>query len=349
MADVNARIEATKTEIANLKAEIEKTQAAKKDKTLGTAASGVSVGTVRTPPQIKCRRTLKGHFGKVTALHWGGNSKDLVSASQDGKLIIWNAVTTSKKQIINLKSNYVLTVGIEQERGKMVACGGLDNLCTVYNISQPENAIEMASHEGFLSCCRFTSEQHILTASGDSTAIRWDVPSGRVLDTFSEHTADVMTLEISPSNPNLFVTGSVDKTCKIWDVRDPSKSVHTLFGHTGDVNSVDFMTSDDKVFATASDDGTCRIFDTRAYNEVNQFGTLQEGEGFTSCSLTPSGRVLFAGHCDSAVVAYDVLAEPTDPAYVLQDHESHVTSVGVNGNGDALCTSSWDATLKIWA
>lgn len=34
-----------------------------------------------------------------------------------------------------------------------------------------------------------------------------------------------------------FVTGSVDRTCKLWDVRS-EKAKQTFFGHEADVNSV---------------------------------------------------------------------------------------------------------------
>ena len=34
-----------------------------------------------------------------------------------------------------------------------------------------------------------------------------------------------------------YVTGSVDKTCKLWDIRD-EKAKQTFFGHDADVNSV---------------------------------------------------------------------------------------------------------------
>ena len=47
-------------------------------------------------PNLKIRRQLKGHFGKVYAMHWAGNGTDLVSASQDGKLIVWNGMTNMK-------------------------------------------------------------------------------------------------------------------------------------------------------------------------------------------------------------------------------------------------------------
>lgn len=34
-----------------------------------------------------------------------------------------------------------------------------------------------------------------------------------------------------------YVTGSVDRTCKLWDVRE-DKAKQTFFGHEADVNSV---------------------------------------------------------------------------------------------------------------
>lgn len=34
-----------------------------------------------------------------------------------------------------------------------------------------------------------------------------------------------------------YITGSVDRTCKLWDVRD-EKAKQTFFGHDADVNSV---------------------------------------------------------------------------------------------------------------
>lgn len=41
------------------------------------------------------------------------------------------------------------------------------------------------------------------------------------------HVADMKT----------YVTGSVDRTCKLWDVR-AEKAKQTFFGHEADVNSV---------------------------------------------------------------------------------------------------------------
>lgn len=45
-------------------------------------------GVPKVTVGLKQRRILKGHFGKIYALNWSSDSRHLVSASQDGKLIV---------------------------------------------------------------------------------------------------------------------------------------------------------------------------------------------------------------------------------------------------------------------
>ena len=350
---------------SRLETEIETTLSEKND---GTISSAVGTSApIRAPPQTKARRVLKGHFGKITAIHWGGDSRSLVSASQDGNLLLWNAITSNKLKSISLKSSYVMSVGLEQTKGNMIACGGLDNLCTIYRLSQgsmngsgsdgPTHAAhEMASHDGFISCCRFLSQQHIVTSSGDSTCIRWDIPSGRVLESFKEHKETTMFLSLKPNDPNVFASCSVDKTVKIWDIRTPDKSTMTFSGHLGDVNGVDFMKSDGYAFATCSNDETVRLWDMRSYQEVARFGTATEPDafdptpGFTSVALSKSGRLIFCAHANSNVMAYDILAgdRTSDPSFTLnRAHDSYISCLGVSPDGAALCTGSWDNNVKV--
>lgn len=352
MIDLTARIESAKGEVEDLKSQVDAIRADKKDKTMATVAlSEGSLKDIRKPPALKLRRQLKGHFGKIYAMHWAGDSETMISASQDGKLIVWNAFTTNKLCSVPLRSAWVMTCAFEQSKGNLVACGGLDNLCSIYNISQPQQSRatkELAAHDGYLSCCRFTDEGHILTSSGDSTCIHWDVENGEVLQTFSHHKGDVMTLSICPSSSNIFVSGSVDSTARIWDVRS-GKNVQTHVGHTSDINSVDFF-PDGYAFGTGSDDSTCRLFDMRCYGEVNKFRTDSMICGITSVSFSKSGRILFAGYDDFNTYAWDILNNGDKIAFQLpQPHDDRVSCLGVSPKGDALCTGSWDTLLKVWA
>lgn len=48
----------------------------------------------------------------------------------------------------------------------------------------------------------------ILTASGDGTCALWDVESGQLLQSFHGHGADVLCLDLAPSETgNTFVSG----------------------------------------------------------------------------------------------------------------------------------------------
>ena len=233
------------------------------------AASTGPLREIRKP--IKIRRTLKGHFGKVYAMHWAGDSQTIVSASQDGKLIIWNANTTNKVSAIPLRSSWVMTCAFEQSKGNLIACGGLDNVCSIYNIQQQSTngraSKELVAHDGYLSCCRFVDEGHVVTSSGDSSCIYWDVTSGDVLKTFTDHSGDVMSLAISPENSNIFVSGSVDRTAKIWDIRI-GRCVQTHKGHEEDINSVAFF-PDGYAFGSGSDDSLSDLMGFKFLRQVD--------------------------------------------------------------------------------
>jgi len=342
------RIAAAETEVANLKEQIAKIRAEKKDTSMGGVSSKE---TLRELKKLRARRTLKGHFGKVYAMHWAGDSESLVSASQDGKLIVWNGYSMNKTTAIPLRSSWVMTCAFEQSQGNLIACGGLDNVCSIYNVQQQSSnaraAKELVSHDGYLSCCRFVDAGHILTSSGDSSCIYWDVDTGDVLKTFTDHTGDVMSLATNPENSSLFVSGSVDTTAKIWDLR-LGKCVQTHTGHDQDINAVAFF-PDGFALGTGSDDSSCRLFDMRSYGEVNKFQSDKITCGITSVAFSKSGRLMFGGYDDFNVYAWDTMADGKGPMALPTPHENRVSCLGVNAKGDALCTGSWDTNLKIWA
>lgn len=301
---------------------------------------------------LKRRRILKGHFGKVYALQWSDeDSKHLVSAAQDGKLIVWNGYTTNKELAINLPSGYVMTCAYSPA-GKMVACGGLDNLCTVFRIPAESGTVFDASrshavlqqHEGYLACCRFVDEQQMLTASGDSTCILWDI-EGRVPKMiFNDHTGDVMTISVSPSG--WFISGACDSTSKLWDFRQ-ERCAQTFSGHSADINAVD-CGPDGYTFATGSDDNSCRLFDVRACRQLNKYVHEDLMCPITSVSFSRSGKMLFAGYDNFNCAGWDA-QWATLSDRLANGHDNRVSCVGVNKAGNALATGSWDTLLQIWA
>jgi guanine nucleotide-binding protein G(I)/G(S)/G(T) subunit beta-1 len=88
-------IEQLRQEAEALKNQIRDARKAACDTTLLQSAQSLEpVGRI----QMRARRTLRGHLAKIYAMHWGtdSSSRNLVSASQDGKLIVWDSYTTNK-------------------------------------------------------------------------------------------------------------------------------------------------------------------------------------------------------------------------------------------------------------
>jgi len=317
-------------------------------------------------PEIGEQRLLRGHFGKIYSVHWGGNSAEnqLVSASQDGKLIVWNANSTNKVLAIPLKSSWVMSCAFEQEYSTLVASGGLDNICSIHRTNNTDAGIasrptsELQGHDGYISCCRFINSKQVITSSGDGTCIQWDIDNRKKLKTFSGHEKDVMSLSPSPTDPNVFVSGSVDHKAMLWDIRSDCAQI-TFEGHESDINTVSYF-PDGKAFGSGSDDGSCRLFDIRCFQQLNSFMDGNILCGVTSVAFSYSGALLFGGYDDHKARVWHTVAGPSGQTPPLQSlkntksntrtsHTNRVSCLGSQCHGMALATGSWDTFIKVWA
>ncbi|KAJ6654917.1 hypothetical protein lerEdw1_006388 [Lerista edwardsae] len=327
-----SELEQLRQEAEQLRNQIRDARKACGDSTLTQITAGLDpVGRI----QMRTRRTLRGHLAKIYAMHWGTDSRLLVSASQDGKLIIWDSYTTNKVHAIPLRSSWVMTCAYAPSRN-YVACGGArQHLLHL----QPQHA----GGERYLSCCRFLNDSQIITSSGDTTCALWDIETGQQTTTFTGHSGDVMSLSLSP-DMRTFVSGACDASIKLWDVRD-SMCRQTFTGHESDINAVCFFPNGN-AFTTGSDDATCRLFDLRADQELMMYSHDNIICGITSVAFSRSGRLLLAGYDDFNCNIWDSMKG--DRAGVLAGHDNRVSCLGVTDDGMAVATGSWDSFLKVW-
>lgn len=312
---------------------------------------------------MRVRRTLKGHSNKIYSTQWSLDGKSLVSASQDGKLLVWDPHTAGKEYAITLRSAWVMTCAYSPRR-TMVAAGGLDNLGNIYDLQKVDAIMansrdglpeikphrELVGHIGFISGIKFLSEQEILTCSGDTNCILWDIERAVPKETFKGHTADVMNISLladrtNPGSATSFVSVGCDATARIWDLRS-GQCTRIYVGHESDINAVDAFPSG-IAFATGSDDKTCRMYDLRADRELVRFQDDQVDSCVTSISFSKSGRGIFVAYDDTNVLVWDVLK--ADRSGILAGHDERVSSLAVSPDGYALATASWDTLIKIWA
>ena len=94
-----------------------------------------------------------------------------------------------------------------------------------------------------------------------------------------------------------FATGNQDKTCRVWDIRNLSKSVAVLGGNIGAIRSIRY-TSDGKFLAMAEPADFIHIFDVDSgYSSKQELDFFGEIAGI---SFSPDTESLFVGVHDRA-------------------------------------------------
>lgn len=332
-------------ELLNLKIALSNAQKAVADTTFYKMTVNVpELGRVK----FKLRKHLRGHLAKVTSLQWASDNQLLLSASQDGKLIIWDTFTRKKVYMIVLKTTWVIGSAISPSMN-FVASGGLDNLISLFAIKSRESNVklvrEMNGHNGYISSLRFVNDQHLLSCSGDKSCALWDVEKGQIITKYCGHANDVSSITLSKQMPNTFVSASLDQTCRVWDIRC-SDGMQYFEGHEQDVNDVDFFPVNSYAFASCSDDGSCRLWDLRADQPIGVYIDDYISCGSSSVAMSKSGRLLLAGYDDFNCHVWDTLRE--ERVGIMSAHENRVSSVTISDSGIGVATGSWDCNCIIW-
>jgi len=139
---------------------------------------------------------------------------------------------------------------------------------------------------------------------GKLAVIVGDNPDGLLVDANSGKTVHDLRGHLDYSfasawNPDgrTFATGNQDKTCRVWDIRNLSKSVAVLGGNIGAIRSIRY-TSDGKFLAMAEPADFIHIFDVDSgYSRKQELDFFGEIAGI---SFSPDTESLFVGVHDRA-------------------------------------------------
>jgi len=331
-----------KKSLNKIREQIKNSSLSKSDKSLGEYAkeNDVSYG----PIELKLRRTLKGHTAKVYEFDFCKSiPRNIVSASQDGKLIVWNFLSAHKLYVILLKSTWVLTCAYAPG-GNNVSCGGLDNIIYTYKLGDeevPDNPEELKGHEQCILRLKYLDDDRILSTSGDGTIKLWDVGSNTNSSTFYGHANDVLCIDVSTEN-NTFITGGIDKQAMLWDVRTDKPSL-SFSGNVSDVNSIKYFPNQN-AFATGDENGHVILYDIRGDRELMKYSHEQDTK-VNGVTFSNSGKYMFTA-TDHNLNIWNTVEGELMKSY---PQDGVVSAVGVNPTGEAVVISTWTNNLRFYA
>jgi sugar lactone lactonase YvrE len=152
----------------------------------------------------------------------------------------------------------------------------------------------------------------------------WDLASGAYREC-TGHSSGVTSLAFSPDG-NFFISGSWNKTIKIWDA-ETGQEVKTLTGHTGNVHSVSYS-PDGRQIVSCSNDKTIKFWDAESGNAVRSVSA-----NCTIVAYCPDGRKIAAVE-RTRIYIFDT--QNGQKLFTLTGHRAVIQTIAFSPDGSRL-------------
>ncbi|KAI0434678.1 WD40-repeat-containing domain protein [Xylaria sp. FL1042] len=220
--------------------------------------------------------------------------------------------------------------------GTYVLAGSSDRSIRLYN---PQPSTTSHPHPSSSSSSSHLSKKGVVNPAAE-------IPQGRLIQTYSAHGYEVLSLSVSSDNAR-FASAGGDRSVFLWDVA----SAQTLRrfggggtqGHSARVNSVCFAGEGDSLLVSGGLDTSVRIWDVRsgAPKPVQVLGEAKDA--VTAVAAAPHGPEIVAGSVDGRVRTYDVrrgrcVTDVVGPS---------VTSLCLTRDGKAVLVGALDSKLRL--
>ncbi|GMI55829.1 hypothetical protein ScalyP_jg7389 [Parmales sp. scaly parma] len=172
-------------------------------------------------------------------------------------------------------------------------------------------------------------------------------PSWKIHSVISGHLGWVRSVAFDPGN-EFFVTGSADRTIKVWDfakasVAAPDALKLTLTGHINAVRGLAISPRHPYMFS-CGEDKMVKCWDLEYNKVIRQYhGHLS---GVFCLKLHPTLDILITGGRDACARVWDMRTK--EQIHCLGGHEGTVASILTNGVDPQVVTGGHDSKVKLW-
>ena len=177
-------------------------------------------------PQIRC--TYQGHSDKVNAVAWSPSSAYstssvystiIASASDDGTVQVWDAVTGIRKLTYGGHDAKVTTLAWLPGSGLRIASADNKGSVHVWNTITGKRLLTYRGHSGKVNAVAWSPIGFfIASASDDGTVQIWSANNGGHGYTYRGHKGPVQAVAWSPDGASI-ASGSADQTVQVWKVK----------------------------------------------------------------------------------------------------------------------------------
>ncbi|KAI9594590.1 WD40-repeat-containing domain protein [Syncephalis fuscata] len=312
---------------------------------------------------IRPIRQLVGYNDEIIDLAYLGEDESYLAVITNSEQIRVFDLETFSCDIVYGHADTALCVA-HRPKGDIMVTAGKDRTARVWSVNMMATTTEdrfkllgtCVGHTESIGSVAVPnrSDDFIITVSQDRTVKYWDLTAIDVTSiapdsgykiksqyTHQAHDKDINTVSIAP-NDKLFVTGSQDKTAKVWSCADGSL-VGVCKGHKRGVWCARFSPMD-QVLVTSSGDKTVRLW------SLTDFSCIKTFEGHTSSVLRvaflTAGTQLISSGSDGLIKLWNI--KSNECIDTVDEHEDKIWALTVRSDENRMASGSADSTIHIW-
>lgn len=265
---------------------------------------------------------LVKEFGPIDYIDFSPAEPHHFAVTCSVRVQVYNPIT--KLPVKNLsKFKEAAYGGTFRGDGKLLCAGGQESVVRLFDVATRSLLRLFSGHKAAVHRTHFTADGlHIASFSDDKTAALWDIPSEKQIISFENHSDYIRSGACSPVSPDIFISGSYDRTVQMYDART-NKNLFSV-NHEAPVESVAFLPSGG-IFLSAG--GTeIRVWDALAGGRL--LAKMSHHHKTITClRIASNGRRILSGSLDRHVKVYDAGTFKT--VHTL-DYPNAVLSLGIS-------------------
>ncbi|KAI8366834.1 WD40-repeat-containing domain protein [Radiomyces spectabilis] len=171
-------------------------------------------------------RTFREHTMPVHVTRFSKNNVNVLSASDDRTVRVWDIPTEASVNVFEDHEDYVRTGLVSDENPNLVMTGSYDQTVKLWDMRQNGCVMTMNHGAPVESILMYPGGGAVVSAGGPTLKV-WDLlGGGRCMHAISNHQKTITSLCFDGSSSRL-VTGSLDHHVKVYNVED-YKVVHSV-------------------------------------------------------------------------------------------------------------------------
>lgn len=198
------------------------------------------------------------------------NPNHIVSACGDGSIML---IDTSSSSVMNVWSEHaaeVYSVDWNLANRENIVSGSWDYSVKLWHPSHSQSIRTYREHNQ----CVYASQWHprhadiFASCAGDGLVKIWSMNDPRSVQTINAHSHECLTLDFNKYNEHELITGSVDRSIRGWDRRNPHRPLFQLDGHAFAVRRVKCSPHSPSVIGSVSYDMSFILWDSSQENSI---------------------------------------------------------------------------------